>query len=64
MANATYETRFMEIGPPVPENIFEGVLPYMSVVHIMSSNFHFLVPESFHTKFSSEVHSSLGLKKS
>ena len=25
---------------------------------IMSSNFHFLVPESFHTKFGSERHSS------
>ena len=26
---------------------------------IVSSNFHFLVPESFHTKFGSERHSSL-----
>ena len=25
---------------------------------IMTSNFHFLVPESFHTKFGSERHSS------
>ena len=28
------------------------------VTSIMSSNFHFLVPESFHTKFSSEWPSS------
>ena len=25
---------------------------------LMSSNFHFLVPESFHTKFSSDLHGS------
>ena len=28
------------------------------VTSIMSSNFHFLVPESFHTKFGSELQSS------
>ena len=28
------------------------------VTCIMSSNFHFLVPERFHTKFGSEPHSS------
>ena len=28
------------------------------VTSIMSSNVHFLVPESFHTKFGSEWHSS------
>ena len=28
------------------------------VTSIMSSDFHFLVPESFHTKFSSDQHSS------
>ena len=28
------------------------------VTRIMSTNFHFLVPESFHTKFSSEWPSS------
>ena len=28
------------------------------VTSIMSSNFHFLVPESFHTKFGSDQHSS------
>ena len=55
----------MEIGLPVPEKkIFEGFLPYMGVVHlghvtsIMLINFHFLVPESFHTKFGSEWLSS------
>ena len=45
----------MEIRQPVPEKkIFEGFLPCMGVVailvSIMSSDFHFLVPESFHTK--------------
>ena len=29
------------------------------VTSIMSSNFHFLVPESFHTKFGSQRHSGL-----
>ena len=28
------------------------------VTRIMSSDFHFLVPESFHTKFDSDMHSS------
>ena len=28
------------------------------VTRIMSSNFHFLVPESFHTKFGSGQHNS------
>ena len=28
------------------------------VISIMSSDFHFLVPESFHTKFGSDRHSS------
>ena len=31
---------------------------YGHVTSIMSSDFHFLVPESFHTKFSSEWPSS------
>ena len=47
--------------PPVPEEkIFEGFLPYMGVVAIlvMSSDFHFHVPVSFHTKFGSDRHSS------
>ena len=29
-----------------------------NVTRIMSLDFHFLVPESFHTKFGSEPHSS------
>ena len=41
------------------EEDFEGFLPYMSVAaSIMSSDFHFLVLESFHTKFGSDQHSS------
>ena len=28
------------------------------VISIMLSDFHFLVPESFHTKFGSDLHSS------
>ena len=47
------------------EGDFEGFLPYMGaadisghVTSIMSSNFHFLVPESFHAKFGLERHSS------
>ena len=43
---------FVEIGLPVPEKIFEGFLPYMChlghVTNIISSDFHFLVLESFH----------------
>ena len=55
----------MEIGLPVPEKkIFRvftiygrgGHLGY--VTSIMSSDFHFLVPESFRTKFGSAWHSS------
>ena len=45
-----YIPSFVEIGPLVPEKNFEGVSPYMGVAAIMSSDFHFLVPESFHTK--------------
>ena len=42
------------------ENIFDWFLPYRGVVAIlvMSSDFHFLKPESFHTKFGSNRHSS------
>ena len=44
------------------EEDFEGVLPYMGMtpilVSIMASDFHFLVPESFHKKFGSDRHSS------
>ena len=56
---------FMEISLPVPEKkIFKGFLPYGHgghlghVTSIMSSDFHFLVLESFHTKFGSDQHSS------
>ena len=47
------------------EEIFEGFLPkygnggYLGhVTSIMSSNCDYYVPESFHTKFGSERHSS------
>ena len=47
----------MEIDLPVPEKkIFKGFLPYMGMAHldhmtsIMSSDFHYLVPESIHKK--------------
>ena len=35
------------------EEDFEGFLPYMDVAatSVMSSDFHFLVPEIFHTKY-------------
>ena len=60
-----YILSFMKIGPPVLEkNIFEAFTIYGHgghlghVTRIMLINFHFLVPESFHTKFSSEWPSS------
>ena len=61
-----YIPNFMEIGPPVQEKkIFEGFLPLYGrgghpghVTSIMSSDFHFLVPESFHKEFGSDWHSS------
>ena len=47
----------MEICPPVPEKIFKRVFTIYGpgghlghVTSIMSSDFHFLVPESFHKK--------------
>ena len=52
-----YIPSFVEIGLPVPEKkIFKGFLSYMGmhgghlghVTSIMSSDLHFLVPESFH----------------
>ena len=60
-----YIPSFVEISPPVPEKkIFEGFLPYIAcggylghVTSIMSTDFHFLVPESFHTKFGSDRYS-------
>ena len=50
----------MEIGLPVPEKIFKGFLPYMGMaaILVMSSDFHFLVPESFHKKIGSDRQSS------
>ena len=61
-----YIPSFVEIGLPVPEKkIFEGFLPYMvngghlgHVTSIISSDFHFLVPESFHKKFGADWQSS------
>ena len=54
---------FAEIGPPVPA--FEGVFTIYRraghlghVIRIMSSDFHFLVPESFPTKFDTDLYSS------
>ena len=59
-----YIPSFVEIGLLVPEKkIFKGFI-YGHVVHlghvarIMSSDFHFLVPKSFHKKFGSDRHSS------
>ena len=49
-----------EIGPPVPEKILRVFTKYGRgghlghVTSIMLINFHFIVPESFHTKFGSE----------
>ena len=60
-----YIPSFVEIGLPVPElKIFEGFLPYRGVAAILvcdqhhATDFRFLVPESFHKKFSSDNHSS------
>ena len=55
----------MKIGPPVLEKkIFEGFNHIWGgghlghVTSIMSSDFHFLVPESLHTIMGSDRHSS------
>ena len=61
-----YIPSFVKIALPVLEKkIFEGDFTIYGhgghlghVTSIMSSDFHFLVPESFHTKFSSEWPSS------
>ena len=61
-----YISSFVEMGPPVPEKkIFLRVFTVYGrgshlghVTSIMSSDFYFLVPESFHTKFGSDRHSS------
>ena len=57
-----YIPSFVEIGPPVPEmkilkgfyHIWGGSGHLGHVTSIMSSDFHFIVPESFHTKFGSD----------
>ena len=60
-------TKFRGIGQLVPERkIFDGLFfsiwghcgHFGYVTSIMLSDFHFLVPESFHTKFGSDRHSS------
>ena len=60
-----YIPSFVEVGLPVPGKIFKGFLTIYGhgghlghVTSIMSSYFHFLVLESFHTKFGSDQHSS------
>ena len=61
-----YISSFVEIDQPVPEKkMFEDFFTIYGrgghlghVTSIMSSDFHFLVPESFHTKCGSERHSS------
>ena len=58
---------FVEIGLPVPEKkIFKGFFTIYGygghlgyVTSIMSPDFHFLVPESFHKKFGSVWQSSI-----
>ena len=59
-----YIPSFVEICPPDSE-IFEGFFTIYwggghlgHVISIMKSDFHFLVPESLHTKFGSDRHSS------
>ena len=61
-----YIPSFVEFGPPVPEEkIFEGFFTVYGrgghlghVTSIMSSDFHFLVPESFHKKIGLDRQSS------
>ena len=59
-----YIPSFVEIGQPVTEKILKVFSIYGRGGHldkmtsIISSDFHFLVPESFHTKFGSDRHSS------
>ena len=58
---------FVEIGPPVPEKMFEGFFTIyghgghlvMGQVTIMLINFHFPISESLHTKFGSKWPSSI-----
>ena len=59
-------TKFRGIRPTGSGEDFLRFLPYVyghgshlgHVTSITLTNFHFLVPESFHTKISSEWHSS------
>ena len=60
-----YIPSFVEIGLPVPEKIFKGFCTIYGhggnlghVTSIMSSDFHFLVPESFHKKIDTDPQSS------
>ena len=60
-----YIPSYVEIGPPVPEKFFKGFFTIYGhgghlghVTSIVSSDFHFLLLESFHTKFGSDQHSS------
>ena len=63
----SYIPSFVEIGLPVTEKkIFKRVFTIYGhgghlghVTSIISSGFHFLVLESFHTKFGSDQHSSV-----
>ena len=62
---ACYIPSFLKIGPFPEKKIFEGFFTINGrgghlgdVTSIISSDFHFLVPESFHTKFGSDRHSS------
>ena len=51
-----YIPSFVEIGPPVPEKIFEGFLPYMGRGHVghetqmPRTNFRSPYPRRFHIK--------------
>ena len=60
-----YIPSFVKIGPSVPNKKFlvgfyhlSAWWPLGHMTSIILSEFHFLVPESFHTKFSSDRHSS------
>ena len=60
-----YIPSFVEIGSQVPEKkILKGFTingrggHLGQLTSIMSSDFHFLVPESFHTKFNSDWYNS------
>ena len=65
-SSGCYIPSFVEIGPPVPEKkILKGFFTIYRrgghlghVTSIMSSDFHFFVPESSHTQFGSDRHCS------